>query len=65
MSYKGIAPIFMQGREPYPDPNTLIFAVKSLSFVSFIVMPQCRPSNIVELLLNVKHANCVVLCVVI
>ena len=38
-SYKGIAPIFMWGRESYPYPNALIFAEKSLSFVFVIVMP--------------------------
>ena len=39
-SYKGIAPIFMQGREPgtLPYPNTLIFAKKSVSFVFVIVI---------------------------
>ena len=38
-SYKGIAPIFMWGREPYPYPNALILTEKSLSFVFVIVMP--------------------------
>ena len=38
-SYKVIAPIFMWGRELYPDHNALIFAVKSLSFVFVTIMP--------------------------
>ena len=32
-SYKGIAPIFTQGREPYPDPNVLIFDCKILIYL--------------------------------
>ena len=38
-SYKGIAPIFMLGRKPYPYPNVLIIAEKSVSFAFVIVMP--------------------------
>ena len=33
MSYKGIAPIFTWRREPYPDPNALIFDCKIFIFV--------------------------------
>ena len=35
MRYKGIAPIFMWGREPYPDPITLIVDCKI--FVIFVM----------------------------
>ena len=56
-SYKGIAPIFTWGREPYPYPYALIIA-ENLYPLSLLLL--CR--NIVEWLLNVKRVSCVVLC---
>ena len=47
-SYKGIAPIFMQGREPYPYPNALIFA-ENLYLLSLLLL---HHSVSLEILLN-------------
>ena len=51
-SYKGIAPIFTWGREPYPYPSALIIAEKSLLPLLLLYR------NIVEWLLNVRIVFC-------
>ena len=50
-SYKGIAPIFTWGREPYPYPNMLIFAKKKRNLYLLSLLLLCHSVGL-EILLN-------------